>query len=180
MPPFLIEPHGGRLVNLLAAPERAEELKKESLHFPSLILNDRQLCDLELLLSGGFSPLSGFMGRGDYGSVLESMRLSDGTLWPMPIALDISEELAGNIKEGGQVVLRDKEGFALAVLTASDIWKPDLQAESEQVFGTTDPLHPGAFYLQDQSRPFYLGGSLEGITLPKHYDYQLLRHTPGQ
>ena len=176
----LIQPHGGRLVDLMAAPERAAELQAKSIHLPSVTLNDRQLCDLELLLTGGFSPLEGFMCEGDYESVLENMHLSDGTLWPMPITLDVSEEFAGTVKEGDGILLRDKEGFPLAVLTVTDIWQPDLKGESEQVFGTTDILHPGAFYLLDESRPIYVGGTLEGISLPKHYDYQLLRHTPRQ
>ena len=176
----LIQPHGGRLIDLMAAPERAAELQAKSIHLPSVTLNDRQLCDLELLLTGGFSPLEGFMCEGDYESVLENMHLSDGTLWPMPITLDVSEEFAGTVKEGDGILLRDKEGFPLAVLTVTDIWQPDLKAEAEQVFGTTDILHPGAFYLLDESRPIYLGGTIEGISLPKHYDYQLLRHTPRQ
>lgn len=180
MPLSLIQPHGGRLVDLMAAPERAAELQAESIQLPSVTLNDRQLCDLELLLTGGFSPLEGFMCEGDYESVLENMHLSDGTLWPMPITLDVSGEFAGTVKEGDGILLRDKEGFPLAVLTVTDIWQPDLEGESEQVFGTTDTLHPGAFYLLDESRPIYVGGTLEGISLPKHYDYQLLRHTPRQ
>ncbi len=180
MPLSLIPPHGGRLVNLMATSERAAELLAESVQLPSVTLNDRQLCDLELLLTGGFSPLEGFMGRGDYESVLENMRLSDGTLWPIPITLDVSEEFAENINEGDGILLRDREGFPLAVLTVADISRPDLRGEAEQVFGTTDLLHPGAFYLLDESRPIYVGGTIEGISLPKHYDYQLLRHTPQQ
>jgi len=176
----LTNPHGGRLVNLLLPPDEAHELKRASINFPSVILNDRQLCDLELLLNGGFSPLTGFMGREDYDSVVSRMRLVDGTLWPIPVALDVTEPLAETISEGAQMVLRDKEGFPLAVLTVTDIWRPDLQAEAEQVFGSTDLLHPAAFYLLDTSNPVYLGGTLQGITLPMHYDYQLLRHTPAE
>jgi sulfate adenylyltransferase len=143
-------------------------------------MTGRQICDLELLLTGGFSPLKGYLGQKDYDSVLSKMRLSDGTLWPLPITLDVSEEFAENLNEGSRVILRDKEGFPLATLTVTDIWKPDLAAEAKQVFGTTDLLHPGAFYLLDTSAPVYLGGTLEGISLPKHYDYQLVRHTPAQ
>ena len=174
----LSTPHGGRLVNLLLPPDNALELRRASIKFPSVTLNERQLCDLELLLNGGFSPLTGFLGRADYDSVVSRMRLVDGTLWPMPVTLDVSEPFAETISEGTQVVLRDKEGFPLAVLTVTDIWRPDLEAEAGQVFGSTDLLHPGAFYLLDTSKPVYLGGTLEGITLPMHYDYQLLRHTP--
>ncbi|MFB0516654.1 MAG: bifunctional sulfate adenylyltransferase/adenylylsulfate kinase [Candidatus Neomarinimicrobiota bacterium] len=180
MPSSLVQPHGGRLVDLMVSPDLADRLRSESVHFPSLTLNDRQLCDLELLITGGFSPLAGFMGRRDYESVLADMRLSDSTLWPIPITLDVSEGFAGSVKEGDRVLLRDKEGFPLAVLTITDIWRPDLQAESERIFGTTDTLHPGAFYLLVESGPVYLGGPLEGLALPKHYDYQLLRQGPRQ
>ena len=178
MPLSLIQPHGGRLVDLVATPERAAELLAESVQLPSVILNDRQLCDLELLLTGGFSPLEGFMGEDDCESVLENMRLSDDTLWPMPITLDVSEKIAGTIRVNDRILLRDKESFPLAILTITDVWRPDLEDESEQVFGTADLLHPGAFYLLDESRPIYVGGTIEGISPPKHYDYQLLRHTP--
>jgi sulfate adenylyltransferase len=165
---------------LLIAADEANELRAEGVHLPTITLNDRQICDLELLLTGGFSPLKGYLGQKDYDSLLSKMRLSDGTLWPLPITLDVSEEFAENLNEGSRVILRDKEGFPLATLTVTDIWKPDLAAEAKQVFGTTDLLHPGAFYLLDTSAPVYLGGTLEGISLPKHYDYQLVRHTPAQ
>jgi sulfate adenylyltransferase len=165
---------------LLIAADEANELRAEGVHLPTITLNDRQICDLELLLTGGFSPLKGYLGQKDYDSVLSKMRLSDGTLWPLPITLDVSEEFAENLNEGSRVILRDKEGFPLATLTVTDIWKPDLAAEAKQVFGTTDLLHPGAFYLLDTSASVYLGGTLEGISLPKHYDYQLVRHTPAQ
>ncbi len=180
MPHSLIQPHGGLLIDLMATPERAAELKTESIHLPSITLNDRQLCDLELLITGGFSPLKGFMAEDDYKTVLADMRLSDGNLWPMPITLDVSEEFAQTIGKDGRIILRDKEGFPLASMTVTDVWRPDLKQESEQVFGTIDIQHPGAFYLMNESKPVYIGGTLEGISLPKHYDYQLLRHTPQQ
>ncbi len=180
MPSSIIAPHGGRLVNLLLPPDEAYRLKRAGIKFPSVTLNDRQLCDLELLLNGGFSPLTGFMGREDYESVVSRMRLTDDTLWPLPVTLDVSEQFAEGLAPGAQVILRDKEGFPLAVLRVTDSWRPDLEAEARQLFGTTDLLHPGAFYLLDTSHPVYLGGTLQGITPPKHYDYQLLRHTPAE
>jgi sulfate adenylyltransferase len=176
----LISPHGGRLVDLLADEERAATLRAESVDLPSVTLNDRQLCDLELLLNGGFSPLTGFMGRKDYDSVVKDMRLSNGTLWPLPVTLDVSEEFADACSPGDRIALRDKEWFPLAILTITDIWKPDLQAEAERVFGTTDITHPGAFYLLDTSKLVYIGGTLEGMAFPRHYDYQLLRDTPQE
>lgn len=176
----LIAPHGGELVDLLVSEERAESLKNESIEFKSWTLNDRQICDLELLLNGGFSPLHGFLSKVDYESVLSDLRLADGTLWPMPITLDITEELAEKISEGDKLVLRDKEGFALAVMTVSDKWSPDLTREAEQVFGTTDTKHPAVNYLLQYSNSVYVGGELEGLQLPTQYDYQNLRRTPAE
>ena len=86
----MIQPHGGDLVDLLVSEERANDLRAEGVHLPSVTLNDRQICDLELLLNGGFSPLKGYLGEQDYKSVLGKMRLADGTLWPMPITRDVS------------------------------------------------------------------------------------------
>src|SRR5947208_6574345 len=124
----LIAPHGGELINLLVNAENAEraaELKAASRDWPSWDLTPRQICDLELLLNGGFSPLAGFMGRADYESVVRDMRLADGTLWPIPITLDITEELAGRLPSGDWVSLRDPEGVMLAALQVSDVWQPD-------------------------------------------------------
>ncbi|MGA8621527.1 MAG: hypothetical protein WB660_23750, partial [Candidatus Sulfotelmatobacter sp.] len=90
----LILPHGGKLVELIAQPERASELKANSKQWPSWDLTARQLCDLELLLTGGFSPLRGFMSRADYEGVCHNMRLTDGMLWPVPVTLDVTEEFA--------------------------------------------------------------------------------------
>ena len=166
--------------DLLVPSEKNQELKKEANHYSSWQLTDRQICDLELLLNGGFSPLTGFMGKTDYKSVLKDMRLEDGLLWPMPITLDVTEDFAGTIKNGEKITLRDQEGFALAVLTISDIWQPDLEAEASAVYGTTDITHPAVNYLLNIGNKVYVGGSLEGISLPHHYDYQDDRHTPEE
>ena len=99
----LIRAHGGELVDLIVAPARAAELKAESVAWPSWDLTPRQLCDLELLLDGGFSPLRGFMGRADYESVRDRMRLAGGVLWPIPVTLDVSPELADKLQPGGRL-----------------------------------------------------------------------------
>ena len=180
MQSHLIEPHGGALVNLIVEPDRAAELKQACRDYPSWNLTERQLCDVELLLGGGFSPLKGFLGEADYRSVCEKMRLADGTLWPMPIMLDVTEELAGQLKAGAMLALRDLEGVALAVMHVEGVWRPDLSAEAEQVFGSTNPEHPGVAYLLRQTNPCYVGGRLEGLTPPSHYDFADLRRTPAQ
>jgi len=133
----LIPPHGGELVDLIAQPETVNYLKASSREWPSWDLNARQLCDLELLLSGGFSPLRGFMNRADYEGVCHSMKLACGLLWPMPITLDISEEFAKTLRPGSsKVALRDPEGVMLAVLHVEDVWKPDRSAEAKAVFNS--------------------------------------------
>ena len=158
----------------------AKALKNEAFNYTSWQLTERQICDIELILNGGFVPLSGFLGENDYQSVLKNMRLADGALWPMPIALDVTEVFAGGVSIGEKITLRDHEGFAIAVLTISDIYTPDFKQEAQAVYGTTDETHPAVNYLYNHSNPIYLGGTLEGIALPHHYDYQNDRHTPAE
>ena len=173
-------PHGGQLINLLATPERIFELQAESRDWPSWDLTARQLCDLELLLTGGFSPLRGFMSRDDYESTCSRMRLANGTLWPIPIVLDVPDEFARTIDPGSVVALRDPEGVMLAALHVEEIWKPDREAEAKAVYGTTSMSHPGVAYLLKQTHSWYLGGHLEGTRPPAHYDFRTLRATPSE
>ena len=169
-----------QISDLMVAAEKTQNLKKESNHYPAWQLTDRQICDLELLLNGGFSPLDGFMGKADYNSVLKNMRLDNGALWPMPITLDITEEFASKIKDVEKITLRDQEGFTLAILTVTDIWEPNKDEEAQMVYGTTDLKHPAVNYLKNKSNKMAVGGKLEGISLPHHYDYQKNRHTPEE
>ncbi len=180
MTSHLIAPHGGNLVDLIVSPERAKQIKEQSRDWPSWDLTPRQICDLELLINGGFSPLKGFMNKADYESVCDKMRLADGTLWPMPITLDVSKEFSEKIKVGDTVALRDAEGVMLAVIKVEDMWEPDREAEAKKVFGTNDTLHPAVNYLMNQSKPVYIGGQVEALQLPLHYDYRSLRHSPAQ
>jgi sulfate adenylyltransferase len=164
---------------LLVSAERAKELKREAVHLPSWDVTFRQVWDLELLLNGGFSPLRGYLDRADYEGVLERMRLADGSLWPMPITLDVTSDFAGSLRSGARVALRHPEGMVLAVLTVSDVWTPDKDAEAERVLGTTDENHPGVFELR-RGNPVYVGGTLEGVELPPHHTFRHLRHTPAE
>ncbi len=178
----LVAPHGGALTNLMAEPERAKELQAESRNWLSWDLTPRQLCDVELLLSGGFSPLIGFLGRADYESVCSSssMRLGSGVLWPIPITLDVTDTVAKKLKPGTSLALRDPEGVMTAVFEVEDVWQPDRQAEAEAVFGTANWEHPGVAYLVNQSNPWYVGGKLEGAEAPAHYDFHSLRLSPAE
>jgi sulfate adenylyltransferase len=108
------------------------------------------------------------------------MRLADQSLWPIPIMLDVNEELAKNLSEGSILALRDAEGVMLAALNVEQVWQPDLMHEAQQVFGTTNPEHPGVQYLQHSTNPWYVGGKLEVLQLPHHYDFVEFRLTPAQ
>ena len=175
-----IQPHGGSLCHLLAEPKRADDLREEARQLPEITLNDRQLCDLELLAVGGFSPLQGFMSQSDYEVVLERMALEDGTVWPVPICLDVPESLIDRLEIGRSAALLDPEGFLLAVLHVEDLWPADLEKEAEAVYGTADPAHPGAAQLHRQSGTYYVGGRLEVISPPLHFDFKRLRLTPAE
>jgi sulfate adenylyltransferase len=176
----LISPHGDKLINLVVDEKKSEQLKGLSRDWPSWDLTDRQICDLELLANGGFSPLEGFLCRNDYESVCEKMRLANGTIWPIPIMLDVTEEMAKNLGEGSMLALRDAEGVMLAALNVEQVWQPDLMHEANQVFGTTNPEHPGVHYLKHTTHPWYVGGKLEVLQLPHHYDFVEYRLTPKQ
>ena len=180
MADHLTKPHGGTLVNLVVGEERAAELKKKSKTWKSWTLSGRQICDLELLLNGGFSPLTGFMNKEMYESVCANMRLGDGTLWPMPITLDVDEGFATELNQGEQIALRDIEGMMLGILTVGDVWQPDKNAEAEQVFGTTNAEQPAVDYLVKNAGSFYVGGTVEGIQTPEHYDFSSLRLSPHE
>ena len=165
---------------LLTDEAEAETLKGRALEMPSLTLSPRQLCDIELMMNGGFTPLDGFMDRQSYEHVLESMRLPCGALWPIPVTLDVDRERAETIEPDSRVALRDQEGLVLAVLDVSGTWEPDKRAEAERVYGTTSVRHPGVRHLHDRIGDVYVGGRVRGIQLPTHYDFQELRHSPPE
>ena len=174
------EPHGGELKNLYLPTEEAEAEKQAAREYASWDLTERQLCDIELLLNGAFSPLDGFLNKSDYDSVVKTMRLKSGVLWPIPITLDVTEDFAKDLKSGDKLALRDLEGVILATLEVGDIWTPDLDAEAKGVYGTTDSKHPAVNFLKTVGNPVYVGGSLKGVELPTHYDFKHLRDGPGE
>ena len=176
----LMEPHGGALVQLLVDYDRAVLLKDIALSLQDITLNDRQLCDFELLSTGTFSPLKGYMTRPDYESVLDRMRLQNNTLWPIPICLDISETEARSLEAGQSVTIRDPEGFLLAVMHIEDIWPIDKKKEASQIYGTLDSVHPGVNYLFNKRADFYIGGKLEVLSQPLHFDFKQLRLSPAE
>ena len=141
-------------------------------------LTDRQICDCEMILDKSFHPLNRFMTEDDYNSVLNEMRLSSGELFPIPITLDVDKEFFKKLAIGEQITLREKEGFKIAIMTIESKWQPSFQRESELVYGSTDQYHPGVNYLFNTSNKFYVGGKVEKISMPNHYDYRDLRLNP--
>lgn len=172
--------HGGELKNLVVDEQRAVTLKELSFNLPDITLSDHQLCDLELMATGAFSPLDGFMVRADYESVIDRMRLQDNTLWPIPVCLDISKNKAAMLEAGQSISLRDPEGFLLAVMHIEDIWEADKQREAQSVYATGDNTHPGVRHLMNEVEDYYVGGKVEVISLPLHYDFKQLRRTPEE
>ena len=158
--------------------DRVKELREWAREGFAVTLNQRQLCDLELLANGGLSPLKGFMGRLDYEHVLNKQRLVNGTLWPIPIVLSVAKSFMNQFDIGDQVGLRNSEGFMLAVLHVTDIWQPNYEWEAESVYGTLSREHPGVRAVLDNVGSIYVGGSIEIVELPIHYGFESLWHTP--
>ncbi|RLA27249.1 MAG: sulfate adenylyltransferase, partial [Gammaproteobacteria bacterium] len=174
------EPHGGELKNLYLNETETEQEKKQGRDYKSWDLTERQVCDIELLLNGAFSPLEGFLTEAEYNGVIKDMHLPDGILWPMPITLDVTEEFAGSLESGETIALRDMEGVLIATLEVSDNWTPDKAHEAQLVFGTEDVKHPAVNYLMNIAHPVYLGGKLKGVEAPMHYDFKAWRDTPAE
>ena len=165
---------------LYVSHESAQKLKVKAADLIGWDLTPRQICDLELLMNGGFNPLKGFLSEADHNSVVETMRLEDGSLWPMPITLDVSEAFAEKLNIGQDIALRDQEGVILATMTVTDRWMPDKAKEAKLVFGADDLAHPAVNYLHNTAGAVYLGGPVVGIQQPIHYDFRARRDTPNE
>ena len=174
------QPHGGELKELYLPEHRADEVKADAADLASWDLTPRQVCDLDLLLNGAFSPLEGFLGEADYESVCDSMRLQSGVLWPIPVTLDVAAEFADQIGTGDTIALRDSEGVLIAIMEVAERWTPDRGSEAQRVYGTTDDTHPAVDYLLHQAGPVYLGGKVYGIEPPTFHDFKLLRDSPSE
>ncbi|MCA3445604.1 MAG: bifunctional sulfate adenylyltransferase/adenylylsulfate kinase [Rhodobacter sp.] len=165
---------------LYVSSDSAAKLKVAAASLPSWDLTARQLCDLELLMNGGFHPLRGFQSQADYVGTVESLRIGDGSLWPIPVTLDVSEKFAEGVAPGQDIALRDQEGVILAILSVTDKWVPDKANEALKVFGADDLAHPAVNYLHNVAGPVYLGGPVTGIQQPVHYDFKARRDTPNE
>ena len=172
--------HLAPVPELYVSYDSAQKLKVEAGKLLSLDLTPRQICDLELLMNGGFNPLKGFLSQADYDSVVETMRTTDGALWPIPVTLDVSEDFAAKVEPGQDLALRDQEGVILATMTVTDKWIPNKAREAEMVFGADDIAHPAVNYLHHRAGKVYLGGPVTGIQQPVHYDFKSRRDTPNE
>ena len=168
------------ITELYVSYDSAQKLKVEAADLVSHDLSPRQICDLELLMNGGFNPLKGFLSEEDYNGVVENMRLADGALWPMPVTLDVKKDFADSIELGQDIALRDQEGVILGTMTVTDKWVPNKSNEAEKVYGADDLAHPAVNYLHNTAGEVYLGGPVTGIQQPVHYDFRARRDTPNE
>src|SRR5512144_2799663 len=136
----LIAPYGGKLVNLVVEGKERENLLARASKLPSIKITMRNLCDLELIATGGFSPLTSFMAKADYERVLHEMRLADGTLWPLPITLTADPKELPAV--GEEIVLRDANNDVIAIMTLDEVYHWDPAVEAAFAYGSTDPRHP--------------------------------------
>jgi sulfate adenylyltransferase len=173
----LITPYGGKLINLLVTGDEREELIERSKRLPSVQISARSLCDLELLATGAFSPLDRFMGKTDYERVLTEMRLTNGTLFPIPVTLPLDEHALPSW--GEQVTLSDARNNTIAVMQIEEIFHWDAQREARLVLGSTDPRHPLYSEMGTWGK-VYVSGALKVIDLPRYHDFIDLRRTPAQ
>ncbi len=173
----LIPPYGNKLVNLLVSPEEADELKAYANRLPSIQVSERVVCDLEILATGGFSPLDRFMGQKGYERVLNEMRLANGYVFPIPITLPV--EPSPEIKLGQDIAIRDAKNELLAVMTIEDMYQWDKEEMAQKVFGTLDLHHPLVAEMSRWGR-LNISGQLRVLNLPRHYDFRDLRLTPVQ
>jgi sulfate adenylyltransferase len=173
-------PYGGTLVDACVDAKRVLELKALARDLASIDLTPRQLCELEQLATGAYSPLSGFLSQRDYLSVLQCLRLADGRLWPLPVVLDVPPETAAAFQPGQHIALRDGEGTMLAVLTLAEMWPRALADEALRLYGSTDLQHPEVRELLTSPRTVCLSGKLDVVELPLHQDFTPWRATPAQ
>jgi sulfate adenylyltransferase len=174
---MLIEPHGGKLINLLIPQDKLESFAAHASTLPSIQISERAVCDLELLAVGAFSPLDRFMGREDYRRVLDEMRLASGDLFSVPVVLPVQK--GDPIQLDQEIALRNAKNELLAVMTIEEIYPWDLQEVSEKVFRTQELRHPLVAEMHRWGE-VNISGQLRVLQLPSHYDFKELRLTPPQ
>jgi sulfate adenylyltransferase len=174
-----IAPHGGTLINCFIPKEEREEARARAATLYSIPLTRRQISDLELIATGAVSPLTGFMGRDDYESVIDKMHLANGLPWSIPLTLAVDRWVGESLKTGQEVTLTDETGRLLAILHIAEIFRYDKEREAEKVYRTTDAAHPGVAALYAQG-DVLLGGDVHVIELPPHEDFPQYYLTPAE
>jgi sulfate adenylyltransferase len=174
---FPVPPHGGVLVDRIVGDSEAAALRRHAGSLPVLRLDPRELADLELIAVGAVSPLTGFLGEGDYTSVVERLRLADGTVWPLPFTLAVPDDARVGVEPGAEVALRDSSGRLWGTIEVTDLFARDPLHEARHVYGTEDPAHPGVAYLLSRPRAL-AGGPVRVLPLPTDLPFAEHRLTP--
>jgi sulfate adenylyltransferase len=175
----LITPYGGKLVDLMVPEAELAEARAYAGTLPSIRISERAVCDLELLAVGGFSPLDRFMGQADHQSVLDTMRLANGVLFPMPIPLPVDEDDVAKIEIGRDIALRSPENELLAILNVEEVYEWNLEEVAQKAFGTLDLRHPIVAEMHRWGK-YNISGPMRVLQLPTHYDFKNLRFTPAE
>ncbi|MCI0840843.1 MAG: bifunctional sulfate adenylyltransferase/adenylylsulfate kinase [Chloroflexi bacterium] len=173
----VISPYGGSLVDLMVSPDEAAELKEKATRLPSIQVSERIVCDLELLATGGFSPLDRFMGEEDHKRVLDDMRLTDGRLFPIPVTFPVDP--GDGMKLDSQIAIRNAKNELLAIMNVEEIYEWDRAEVAAKAFGTTDAAHP---LVAEMNRwgSLNISGPIQVLQLPSHPDFRESRLTPAQ
>ncbi len=175
----MIAPHGGKLINCYAPENERAGLMEKAKSLPAIAMDDKNISDLEMIACGAMSPLQGFLKQDDYNSVVQNMRLADGTVWSIPITLSVDKETAQQAEKSGSVALKDGNGGVLAILNVEDVYTYDKKAEAKNVYRTDDEAHPGVAYVYQQA-DYLLGGSITMLKRPDHQDFADHRLEPAQ
>lgn len=174
-----IVPHGGKLVDRILEGKQRQEWINKSKAIKSITVSPRVVSDLELIAVGAMSPNEGFMGKADYESVVETMRLKNGLAWSIPITLPVSSDGAKGLKEGEDVSLQDESGKLIAVLHCQEKFSYDKKKEAQEVYRTTDEAHPGVQVIYNQG-DVLLGGNISLINRPPDVEFPEHRFDPAQ
>ena len=175
----MIKPHGGKLVNRYVTDSAREALIAKADSLTKIILDAKNVSDLEMIASGAMSPLIGFMTQKDYLGVVNNMRLANGQVWTIPITLAVDAEKAGVLSKSSQAALYDQAGHLLAVIDVEDIYDYDKKKEAQQVYRTDDEAHPGVSYVYEQAEKL-VGGAIHMVNAPAHDDFQDYRLSPAE
>ncbi|MDG2477665.1 MAG: sulfate adenylyltransferase [Phycisphaerales bacterium] len=164
----LVPPHGGTLINRIVSETQAATLREEAANLPRIELSSKQACDLEMIAIGAFSPLTGYVGKADFDSICNEMRLANGTVFPIPVTLAVDETVKGTLSEGGRAALHHADGTLLAVMDVAELYDHNRDIEMDGVFRTRDEAHPGVKAIMDEG-DCLVGGDIHVLTVtPEH------------